>query len=116
MELLQRNLFEDVAIIGGLIGVQIVYAGNSILLSYLMALGLESFTIVIFSTFATFLILSPIAIYFERFLLSLTHTGKFLRNIYIFFFPFSCKGLSKNGTFLYMCVAGIGGPRNSTQG
>jgi len=66
MELLKRNLFEDVAIIGGLIGVQIVYAGNSILLSYLMALGLESFTIVIFSTFATFLILSPIAIYFER--------------------------------------------------
>ena len=113
MELLQRNLFEDVAIIGGLIGVQIVYAGNSILLSYLMALGLESFTIVIFSTFATFLILSPIAIYFERFLLSLTHTGKFLR---FFFFPFSCKGLSKNGTFLYMCVAGIGGPRNSTRG
>lgn len=113
MELLQRNLFEDVAIIGGLIGVQIVYAGNSILLSYLMALGLESFTIVIFSTFATFLILSPIAIYFERFLLSLTHTGKCLR---FFFSPFSCKGLSKNGTFLYMCVAGIGGPRNSTRG
>ncbi|KAM3734835.1 hypothetical protein ACB098_10G044100 [Castanea mollissima] len=66
MELLKRNLLEDVAIIGGLIGVQIVYAGNSVLLSYLMALGLESFTIVIFSTFATFLILSPIAIYFER--------------------------------------------------
>jgi len=72
MELLKRNLFEDVAIIGGLIGVQIVYAGNSVLLSYLMALGLESFTIVIFSTFATFLILSPIAIYFERFLRSLS--------------------------------------------
>ncbi|XP_024030827.1 WAT1-related protein At5g47470 [Morus notabilis] len=60
------RVIEDVTIIGGLIGVQFVYAGNSVLLSHLMSLGLNPFTIIIFSTFATFLILSPIALYFER--------------------------------------------------
>ena len=68
---MKTNLFEDVAIIAGLIAVQFVYAGNSVLLSFLMAMGLQSLTIVIFSSFATFIILSPIAVYFERFLLSL---------------------------------------------
>lgn len=59
---------EDVAVIGGLIGVQFVYAGNALLLSYLMSLGLESLTIVTFTSFATFLILLPFAFYFERFI------------------------------------------------
>jgi drug/metabolite transporter (DMT)-like permease len=63
---MKTNLFEDVAIIAGLIAVQFVYAGNSVLLSFLMAMGLQSLTIVIFSSFATFIILSPIAVYFER--------------------------------------------------
>ncbi|KAK7265933.1 hypothetical protein RJT34_33558 [Clitoria ternatea] len=57
---------EDVAIVGGLIGVQFIYAGNAVLLSYLMSLGLTSLTIVIFTSFATFLILLPVACYFER--------------------------------------------------
>lgn len=57
---------EDISIIGGLIGVQFVYAGNALLLSYLMSLGLESLTIVIFTSFATFLILLPFAFYYER--------------------------------------------------
>lgn len=63
---MKKRVIEDVAIIGGLIGVQFVYAGNSILLSYLMSLGLNPFTLIIFSSFSTFLILSPIAFYFER--------------------------------------------------
>ena len=63
---MQRDVLEDVAIIGGLVGVQFVYAGNSVLLGYLMSLGLGPFTIVIFSTLATFIILSPFAVYFER--------------------------------------------------
>lgn len=57
---------EDVAIIGGLIGVQVIYAGNAVLMSYLMSLGLTSLTIVIFTSFATFLILLPFAFYYER--------------------------------------------------
>ncbi|KAG5228932.1 integral membrane family protein [Salix suchowensis] len=61
----KKQILEDFVIIGGLVLVQFVYAGNSILLSYLMSLGLEPLTIVIFSTFATFLIISPAAIYFE---------------------------------------------------
>ncbi|KAG6635966.1 WAT1-related protein At5g47470-like [Carya illinoinensis] len=67
MELtMRKEMFEALGIIGGLIGVQFVYAGNSVLLSYLMSMGLNPLTIVIFSAFATFLILSPISIYFER--------------------------------------------------
>jgi hypothetical protein len=72
VELLKKDVMEDVAIIGGLIGVQFVYAGNAVLLSYLMSMGLRPITIVIFSTFATFLILCPIAVYFERFSLSIS--------------------------------------------
>ncbi|GLT65834.1 hypothetical protein SLA2020_382400 [Shorea laevis] len=66
VEVVKRDMLEDVAIIGGLIGVQFVYAGNSVVLSYLMSMGLKPLTIVIFSTFASFLILCPIAVYFER--------------------------------------------------
>ncbi|KAF5729845.1 WAT1-related protein [Tripterygium wilfordii] len=62
----RREKLEDVLITGGLILNQFVYAGNSVLMSYLMSLGLKPFTIVIFSTFATFLILSPLAVCFER--------------------------------------------------
>ncbi|XP_012439490.1 WAT1-related protein At5g47470 [Gossypium raimondii] len=63
---LKRDVIEDVVIIGGLIGVQFVNAGNSVLLGYLMSLGLSPFTIVICFTLATFIILSPFAFYFER--------------------------------------------------
>ncbi|CAN1299501.1 hypothetical protein LINPERPRIM_LOCUS24234 [Linum perenne] len=63
---LKKEILEDLAIAEGLIGVQFVYAGNSVLLSYLMSIGLNSLTIVIFSTFSTFLIISPFAFYFER--------------------------------------------------
>lgn len=57
---------EDTIIIGGLIGVQIVYAGSAVLMSYLMALGLNSLTIVIYTSLATFLVLLPFSIFFER--------------------------------------------------
>ncbi|XP_010530055.1 PREDICTED: WAT1-related protein At5g47470 isoform X2 [Tarenaya hassleriana] len=63
---MKKGAIEEMAIIGGLITVQFVYAGNSVLMGYLMSLGLGPFTIVIFSTFATFLILSPFALFFER--------------------------------------------------
>ncbi|THG17248.1 hypothetical protein TEA_015004 [Camellia sinensis var. sinensis] len=62
----KKELLEDFALIAGLIGVQFVYAGNSVLLSYLMFLGLNPLTIIIFSTFATFCVLSPLSVYFER--------------------------------------------------
>ena len=62
----KNQTVEDLVIIVGLVMVQFVYAGNSVLLSYLMSIGLNPLTIVIFSTSATFLILSPIAVHFER--------------------------------------------------
>ncbi|KAG4933180.1 hypothetical protein JHK87_047182 [Glycine soja] len=66
MTMMNGGMLEDIAIIGGLIGVQFVYAGNAVLLSYLMSLGVESLTLVIFTSFATFLILLPLAFYYER--------------------------------------------------
>ena len=64
--MMNSAMIEDVVIIGGLIGVQFVYAGNAMLMSYLMSLGLQSFTIVIFTSFATSLILLPFVLYYER--------------------------------------------------
>ncbi|PSR91584.1 WAT1-related protein [Actinidia chinensis var. chinensis] len=61
----KRELLEDFTIISGLVGVQFVYAGNSVLLSYVMSLGLHPLTIVIFFAFSTFLLISPLS-YFER--------------------------------------------------
>ncbi|CAK9321598.1 unnamed protein product [Citrullus colocynthis] len=64
---MKRETMEDFAIMSGLVGVQFVYAGNSVFMSFLMSLGIHPSTLVIFSTFSTFLIVSPIAIYFERY-------------------------------------------------
>ncbi|KAF8019323.1 hypothetical protein BT93_G0104 [Corymbia citriodora subsp. variegata] len=63
---LKKEVLEDAAVIGGLVGVQFVYAGNSVLLSYLLSLGFNPLTLVILSALATFLILSPLAVVFER--------------------------------------------------
>lgn len=75
---------EDVAIIGGLIGVQVIYAGNAVLMSYLMSLGLTSLTIVIFTSFATFLILLPFAFYYERSLSLSPSVYSFLLSLFCF--------------------------------
>ncbi|KAH1267411.1 hypothetical protein AAZX31_01G195100 [Glycine max] len=63
---MSRGAMEDVAIIGGLIGVQFIYAGNAVLMSYSMSLGFSSLTIIILTSLATFLILFPIAFFVER--------------------------------------------------
>ncbi|XP_044487400.1 WAT1-related protein At5g47470-like [Mangifera indica] len=60
------NKLEDLAIVSGLIVVQFLYASNSVLMSYLMNLGVSPLSTVIFSAFVTFLLLSPAAVYFER--------------------------------------------------
>ncbi|XP_030524983.1 WAT1-related protein At5g47470-like [Rhodamnia argentea] len=62
----RKEVVEEVGVIGGLVGIQVVYAINSVMLSYLMSLGLKPLTFAYFSSFATFLILSPIAFSFER--------------------------------------------------
>ncbi|KAI6702283.1 hypothetical protein NL676_011419 [Syzygium grande] len=61
-----KEVVEEVGVIGGLIVIQFLYASNSVMLSYLMSLGLNPLTFVYFSSFATFLVLSPIAFSFER--------------------------------------------------
>lgn len=70
MEKMSGGAMEDVAIIGGLIGVQFIYAGNAVLMSYSMSLGFSSLTIIILTSLATFLILFPIAFFVERSFLS----------------------------------------------
>ncbi|XP_052211576.1 WAT1-related protein At5g47470 [Diospyros lotus] len=62
----EREVVEEFAVVGGLIALQFVYAANTLLLSYFMSLGLKPLTIVIYSTSAAFLILSPLSILFER--------------------------------------------------
>ncbi|KAI4311647.1 hypothetical protein MLD38_036526 [Melastoma candidum] len=59
-------LFEDVVILGGLVVIQFIYAGNSIFLGYLMSFGFNPLTLVAFTSLATFFILAPFAVYFER--------------------------------------------------
>ncbi|EYU19338.1 hypothetical protein MIMGU_mgv1a025600mg [Erythranthe guttata] len=60
------EIIEDIAVIVGLVIVQFLYAGNSILISYLLKLGIHDSTLIVFSTFATFVVLSPLSILFER--------------------------------------------------
>ncbi|GMH09535.1 hypothetical protein Nepgr_011376 [Nepenthes gracilis] len=62
----KREVMEEIAVIAGLIIIQFVYAGNAVLMSYLLSLGINPFSFIVFSTFATFLVLSPIAFLFER--------------------------------------------------
>ncbi|XP_047326737.1 WAT1-related protein At5g47470-like [Impatiens glandulifera] len=57
---------EEVAVFSGMVLGQFLCAGNSAMLNYLQNLGLPSSSIVIFSSIATFLLLSPPSIYFER--------------------------------------------------
>ncbi|KAI4377912.1 hypothetical protein MLD38_015468 [Melastoma candidum] len=59
-------LLEDVAIVVGLVAIQFVYAGSSILSGYLMSLGIDTSTLVAFPALATFFVLTPVAAYFER--------------------------------------------------
>lgn len=63
----RREYIEDSVIIGGLIGLQFIYAGNSVLLSYLMSYGFTTDSLVILNSLATFLILLPFTFVFERF-------------------------------------------------
>ncbi|KAL3499611.1 hypothetical protein ACH5RR_038704 [Cinchona calisaya] len=62
----RREHFEDIAIIAGLIGMQFMYAGNSVLVSYLMLIGFTSASLIILSSLASFVILSPFSVIFER--------------------------------------------------
>ncbi|KAK4794602.1 hypothetical protein SAY86_012596 [Trapa natans] len=66
MRMRKREVVEETVVIGGLVAVQLVFAANSVLLSYVMLLGLNPLTFVVFSAFATFLVLSPVAFLLER--------------------------------------------------
>ncbi|KAK1381776.1 Nodulin MtN21 /EamA-like transporter family protein [Heracleum sosnowskyi] len=60
------KLVEDIVIIGGLFAVQFVYAGNNVVLSYLMSVGFHPASLIIITSFSTFVVLSPFAFVIER--------------------------------------------------
>ncbi|KAK3434608.1 hypothetical protein EUGRSUZ_D02084 [Eucalyptus grandis] len=62
----RKEAVEALVVIGGLIGIQFLYATTTVMVSYLTSLGLDPLTFVCYSSFATFLVLSPIAFAFER--------------------------------------------------
>ncbi|KAL0659203.1 hypothetical protein Bca4012_079788 [Brassica carinata] len=64
--MMKRGTLEEVGIIGGLVLAQVIYAGNSVLLSQLMSLGVDPLLIVIFCTLASFVLISPLAFLLER--------------------------------------------------
>ncbi|XP_039050662.1 WAT1-related protein At5g47470-like [Hibiscus syriacus] len=61
MAMVMENVKNEAVIVGGLVGVQLFFAANSVLLGYLMTLGLKPFTIVFSSplqpSFLSFLLL-----------------------------------------------------------
>ncbi|RAL54695.1 hypothetical protein DM860_001823 [Cuscuta australis] len=61
-----REAVEGMIMVGGLVGVQFLYAGNSVVQSYLMLLGFQPSSLIILSTFATFLVLAPLSFLLER--------------------------------------------------
>uniref|UniRef100_A0A7C9A7W1 WAT1-related protein n=2 Tax=Opuntia streptacantha TaxID=393608 RepID=A0A7C9A7W1_OPUST len=63
---LRRERVEGWVIVGGLVGIQFIYAGNTVFFSYLMSLGLSPLSLIILSTLPTFFLLSPISFLFER--------------------------------------------------
>ncbi|KAL1194659.1 WAT1-related protein [Cardamine amara subsp. amara] len=64
--MMKRETLEEVGLIGGLVGTQVIYAANSELLSHMLSLGLDPLLIVIFCTFTAFLLTTPLAFLFER--------------------------------------------------
>ncbi|KAH6771774.1 Nodulin MtN21 /EamA-like transporter family protein [Perilla frutescens var. frutescens] len=62
----KREVLEEIAVIMGLVAVQFLYAGNAILLSIILKAGIQPSSLIICSTLSTFLVLSPLAILFER--------------------------------------------------
>ena len=60
------DMIQDVIIIGGLVVMQLLLAGTAVFGTYLMSLGISSLTLVIFLSFATFLVILPFASFFER--------------------------------------------------
>ncbi|XP_042510322.1 WAT1-related protein At5g47470-like isoform X2 [Macadamia integrifolia] len=64
---LSRGEFlEEFTIIAGLVIVQGVYGFYAVFTSYIMSIGIGSLFLIIYGSFATFIILLPLSIFFER--------------------------------------------------
>ncbi|CAM8878033.1 unnamed protein product [Rhodiola kirilowii] len=63
---IKREMMEEIGLIGGLIGMQVMFAGNSVLMSYFMKLGIEPLAVVSCTALFTFLLLMPLSIILER--------------------------------------------------
>lgn len=63
---MKRETLKEVGIVGGLVGAQVIYAGNSEVLSQVLSLGVDPLLVAIFCTFASFLLISPLSFLLER--------------------------------------------------
>ncbi|KAJ4865986.1 WAT1-related protein [Raphanus sativus] len=64
--MMKKETLKEVGIIGGLVGAQVIYAGNSEILSQVLSLGVDPLLVAIFCTFASFILISPLAFLLER--------------------------------------------------
>ncbi|KAF8380506.1 hypothetical protein HHK36_027993 [Tetracentron sinense] len=62
----KSEFIEDIALVAGLMSVQVVYAIYAVFMSYLMSIGLHRVFLIIFGSFSTFIFLFPLSICFER--------------------------------------------------
>ncbi|KAF9613119.1 hypothetical protein IFM89_005598 [Coptis chinensis] len=57
---------EEFAVVGGLIGVQLVFALYGIFMGYLLSIGISQLFLIIFGNLATSFLFFPLSLYFER--------------------------------------------------
>ncbi|KAK6935174.1 EamA domain [Dillenia turbinata] len=65
-EVMRREKLEDFVVIGGLVVLQFLCAGNTVFAGYIMSFGFNPLSLTIINSVATVIVLSPAAVYFER--------------------------------------------------
>ncbi|KAK4769698.1 hypothetical protein SAY87_030230 [Trapa incisa] len=62
----RKEMVEEAVIVGGLMAAQVAYAGNTVMMGYVLALGVDPLSVIVFSSLSTFFFLAPLALCFER--------------------------------------------------
>ncbi|XP_031404834.1 WAT1-related protein At5g47470-like isoform X2 [Punica granatum] len=77
-QMVRKEVVEEAVIVVGLVAAQVAYAGNSVLMGYVMSFGVDPLTLILFASLSTFFFLSPLALCFERSLWPKTLTLKLM--------------------------------------
>lgn len=65
--MVRKEVLEEAVIAGGLAATQVAYAGTSVMMGYVLSLGVNPLTLIVFSSLSTFFFLAPLAFCFERY-------------------------------------------------